>query len=75
MTAFINEVVHARPRLRGLVHDLRQPISAMTAVGDVLLGRDDMSADAQKWIRLMVDQGQMMFELCREIEHVVEELS
>ena len=73
MTAFTDEVVQAGPRLRGLVHDLRQPISALTAIGDVLFERDDISADAQRWIRLMVDQGQLMFELCRSIEDAVEE--
>jgi hypothetical protein len=75
MTAFTQDLVGAGPRLRGLVHDLRQPISAMAAVGDVLARRDDIPDEAQKWIRLMVDQGQVMFGLCRELESAVEEIA
>jgi His Kinase A (phosphoacceptor) domain. len=61
--------------IHDLVHELRQPLSAVTAIGDLLLQRGDMPVEAQEWVRLMLDQGHAMFGLCREMVSAVEEAS
>jgi signal transduction histidine kinase len=63
------------PVIQALVHELRQPLAAVALIGDLLLQRDDVSVEVAEWVHLMVDQGQAMSGLCRELATAVEEAS
>lgn len=63
------------PVIQAVVHEFRQPLAAVALIGDLLLQRDDMSVEVREWVRLMVDQGEAMFRLCREMASAVEEAS
>ena len=58
--------------IRELVHDLRQPLCGALLVSDLLLGRQDIPADARAWISRVKDQNQAVIGVCREMANMVD---